>query len=39
MGITRASHLVEQLLLLARQEAASEDHQPVALEPLLRQLT
>lgn len=37
-GIARASHLVEQLLLLARQEADGSEHQPVALEPLLRQV-
>ncbi|MET0520107.1 MAG: ATP-binding protein [Burkholderiaceae bacterium] len=40
-GITRASHLVEQLLLLARQQAASAPSQPLrplALEPLLRQV-
>jgi two-component system OmpR family sensor kinase len=35
-GIERAAHLVEQLLLLARQEAASGDPEPVALEPLVR---
>ena len=37
-GIARATHLVEQLLLLARQEADGSEHQPVALEPLLRQV-
>ena len=37
-GIARASHLVEQLLLLARQQADGSEHQPVALEPLLRQV-
>ncbi|MDN3921595.1 ATP-binding protein [Roseateles violae] len=37
-GIERASHLVEQLLLLARQEAALEPRGPLALEPLLRRL-
>ncbi|XHS77426.1 ATP-binding protein [Burkholderiaceae bacterium UC74_6] len=37
-GIERASRLVEQLLLLARQEAAETKTQPVAMEPLLRQL-
>ncbi len=37
-GITRASHLVEQLLLLARQQADGSEHQPVALAPLLRQV-
>ncbi len=37
-GIERAVHLVEQLLLLARQEAASGEPQPVALQPLLRQV-
>ncbi len=37
-GIERAAHLVEQLLLLARQEAASGDPAPLALEPLLRQV-
>lgn len=37
-GIDRASHLVEQLLLLARQETAPAALEPVALEPLLRQL-
>ena len=36
-GIERAAHLVEQLLLLARQEAAPTEQQAVALEPLLRQ--
>lgn len=37
-GIARASHLVEQLLLLARQEADGSQHQQVALAPLLRQV-
>lgn len=38
-GIDRASHLVEQLLLLARQQApAGLARAPVALEPLCRQL-
>jgi two-component system OmpR family sensor kinase len=37
-GIARASHLVEQLLLLARQEADGSEHQSVALAPLLRQI-
>ena len=37
-GIARASHLVEQLLLLARQEADGSEHRPVALEPLMRQV-
>jgi two-component system OmpR family sensor kinase len=37
-GIERASHLVEQLLLLARQEAPAGASQPVALEPLLRRV-
>jgi two-component system OmpR family sensor kinase len=37
-GIERATHLVEQLLLLARQEATAAEPQPVALEPLLRQV-
>ncbi len=38
-GIERAGHLVEQLLLLARQQAAgSVDMRPVALEPLTRKL-
>jgi len=37
-GIARATHLVEQLLLLARQEADGSEHLPVALAPLLRQV-
>jgi len=37
-GIERAGHLVEQLLLLARQEAAGDELQPVALDALLRQV-
>jgi two-component system OmpR family sensor kinase len=37
-GIDRATRLVEQLLLLARQEAEPPKAQPVAMEPLLRQL-
>jgi two-component system OmpR family sensor kinase len=35
-GVERASHLVEQLLLLARQEAGAGPAQAVDLEPLLR---
>lgn len=35
-GVERASHLVEQLLLLARQEAGAGPAQTVDLEPLLR---
>lgn len=35
-GVDRASHLVEQLLLLARQEAGAGPAQTVDLEPLLR---
>ncbi|HEX2013219.1 MAG TPA: ATP-binding protein [Roseateles sp.] len=37
-GVERASHLVEQLLLLARQETPGGARQPVALEPLLRRV-
>jgi two-component system OmpR family sensor kinase len=37
-GVERASHLVEQLLLLARQEGPGAATQPVALEPLLRRV-
>ncbi|QPF76644.1 two-component sensor histidine kinase [Roseateles sp. DAIF2] len=38
-GVERASHLVEQLLLLARQEAPEGAQlQPLALEPLLRRV-
>jgi len=37
-GIDRATRLVEQLLLLARQEAAPAQQEPVAMEPLIRQL-
>ncbi|MBV8502293.1 MAG: two-component sensor histidine kinase [Paucibacter sp.] len=36
-GIERASRLVEQLLLLAREEAARPRVQAVAMEPLMRQ--
>lgn len=35
-GVDRASHLVEQLLLLARQEAGAGPAQTLDLEPLLR---
>ena len=37
-GVARATHLVEQLLLLARQEADASEHQPVEMAPLLRQV-
>ena len=37
-GVARATHLVEQLLLLARQEADGSEHQPVEMAPLLRQV-
>ena len=37
-GIERATHLVEQLLLLARQEATANEPQPVDLQALVRQV-
>ncbi|MFY8119306.1 MAG: ATP-binding protein [Roseateles sp.] len=37
-GVDRASHLVEQLLLLARQESGRGTAQALALEPLLRRV-
>lgn len=37
-GVERASHLVEQLLLLARQESGTGTAQALALEPLLRRV-
>ncbi|WP_233151850.1 cell wall metabolism sensor histidine kinase WalK, partial [Pelomonas sp. KK5] len=37
-GIDRATHVVEQLLLLARQEAAAEAPKPVDLQALVQQV-